>query len=221
MFVDPKVIDYFTKEVILVKTDAEKDTLTARAYHVSGYPTLVLVDKAGKEIDRIVGYLPPEELMKTVTDYRNGIGTLEDLLNKSKQKPDRGLAFQIADKYKYRGGDTEAEIWYQKVIVAGQPTDSLSGESRMALADMYRRGKNYDRAIKAYQAIMTDFSGKPTAEGAEIYTAITLKSKGDTLGAIKAFQGFVEHFPKSEDVEYATKQIDKLKNPAPKPAESH
>jgi tetratricopeptide (TPR) repeat protein len=171
----------------------------------------VLVNKAGEEIDRIVGYLPPEEFVQKIDDYQNGVGTLDDLLSQADTLVDRELFIEIADKYKYRGGMEEAKLWFQRVIDEGDAKDSLSGESRMSLADMLRRAKEYEKARSAFSKIKKDFKGTMFSEAAEIWTAIVYRQEGDTAQAIKAFEGFVKNYPQSEDVEYATEQIKKLK----------
>lgn len=211
VMVDTSVIGFFKNEMVLLKVNAEQDTALAKQYFVSGYPTVVLTDKNGEEIDRIVGYLDAAEFLKTLRDYKNGIGTLDDLLKRADSSTDRTLFFEIADKCKYRGKYDEATTWFQRVIGAGEPTDSLSGESRLSLADMLRRAKNYDGALAAYDTIRNDFKGTIFAEGAEIWKAIVYGKKGDTTAAIAAFEGFVKNYPESEDVEYANEQIKKLK----------
>ena len=196
--------------MILAKFNAEIDTSVAQQYHVSAYPTVVMIDKNGDEVDRIVGYLETDEFLKTLNDYQRGIGTLPDLLNRAQTETDRSLYFEIADKYKYRGAPEQAEEWYGKVVAAGEPTDSLSGEARMALADMERRAKNYDKALDDFKAIMTDFSGKQPATDAEIWMAIVYRLKGDTAAAISGFEQYIADHPESEDTGYARSQIAKL-----------
>jgi tetratricopeptide (TPR) repeat protein len=213
VFVEPKVIDYFTNDMLLAKVNGDLDTVVARKYAVSGFPTAIMLAPDGKEVDRIVGYAPPEEYLKTLVDYKNGIGTLDNLLAIAKDSTDRMLYYNIADKYKYRGGSEQAAEWFAKVIAAGAPTDSLAGESRMALADLQRRAKKYDDALASFVAIEKEFTGLMFAEQASVWQAIVYRQKGDTTAAIGAFEKFVESYPKSEDVEYAKKQIDKLKTP--------
>ncbi len=211
---DSAVIDYFATKVVLAKIDAEKDSALTKAYHVSGYPTLVLTDSEGTEIDRIIGYLEPAEFIERLDNYQNGIGTLDDLLSRADTLVDRELFYEIAEKFKYRGGDTEAIEWFQRVIDEGEPTDSLSGESRMGLADMYRRAKDYDKAGSAFSDIMKDFEGTMFAESAEIWRAIVYRQKGDTAQAITAFKDFLKHYPESEDTGYVIGQIEKLEGKA-------
>lgn len=211
VFAKPKAIDFFSNKVILAKVDAEKDTIPAQKYKISGYPTSVLMDKQGKEIDRIIGYLPADEYIQTVEDYANGIGTLDDMLHTAEQGSDRALFYDIGTKYKYSGRSKEAETWFNKVIASGQPTDSMSGESRIAIADMYRRAEEYDHSLASFEQIASDFKTGMFAETADIYRGIVLKAKGDTASAIAAFEEFTVKYPESEDVEYANEQIDKLK----------
>jgi len=211
VYTDPTVIEFFKTDMILAKVNAEQDTILARQFNISGYPTLVLTNSAGEEIDRIIGYMPAPELLQTLKDYQNGIGTLSDLLAKVETSPDRTLYFEIADKYKYRGGAEDAVIWYQKVIDEGDMKDSLSGESRMSLADMFRRNKEYDKALGSFTEIMKDFKGSMLAQDAEIWKAIVYRQMDDTTKAIAAFEGFIKNYPESEDVEYAQSQIEKLK----------
>lgn len=211
MFVDPMAIEYFTNEVVLLKVNAEQDTLLAAEHHISGYPTAVLLDGTGEEIDRIVGYREPEEYIQILSDYRKGIGVLADLLNRAETEEDRLLYFEIADKYKYRGASDEAVTWFEKVIEAGEPLDSLSGQSRGGMANMWYRAKDYERAIASYKAIIADFRTGAVAEDAEIWIPVVHKKKGDTTLAIEGFAAFARNHPESEDAEYALKQIKKLK----------
>lgn len=215
VLVDSAAIDFFDNEMLLVKTNAEEDTALANEYNVRGFPTLVMIDAQGNEVDRLVGYLPTEDFLKTFRDYAQGIGTLEDLVNRAEalEEPDRDLYWQIADKYKYRGQGDSAVVWFEQVIEAGDPLDSLSGEARLALADDLRRSDQYDEAIAAFKAIARDFEGQPTAEEAQVWVAITTKAKGDTTKALELFRGFIEEHPESRLTQYCQGQIDKITAP--------
>lgn len=210
MFVDPMAVKFFTEEVILLKVNAEVDTMLAAKHHVSGYPTAVLLDGKGEEIDRIIGYLEPDEYVQILIDYREGIGTLANLLSRAGTEVDRSLYFEIADKYKYRGGPEEAAVWFEKVIEAGQPFDSMSGEARGGMANMWYRAKEYDRAIASYKAMVADFKTGPVVESAEIWMPVIHRKMGDTALAIEGFAAFAEKYPETEDAEYSLKQIKKL-----------
>ena len=245
---DQKAIDFLAKDVVFAKINAEVDTNVSKAYKIMGFPTFLLTDANGQEIERIAGYLATDDFIKTVNDYRNGIGTLGALLEKSKEGTDRNLYFEIANKYKYRGDTKSAKDWFDKIVASGEKNDSLAGETYMAIGDMYRRDKNNEQAMAVYQQVVKEFVGTPfegqgmlyvghthrrlnefdkalaiynevrakykgaafEQEG-EIYCVIAYRDMGDTTQAVSAFVAFLEHWPNSEDVEYANEQISKLR----------
>lgn len=211
MFINDTAIDFFTNRMILAKVHAEKDTVTSNRYHAKAYPTSILLKKNGDEVDRIVGYAPTQEFLKTLVDYTNGIGTLENLLARANQETDRTLYLQIADKYKYRGNGPDAQTWYTKIIESGDPLDSLSGEARMAFADFLSRDKEYAKALDAYQKISEEFKTNHGRD-AVLMKAIVYRKMADTTQAIAAFENYISRYPDSEDKEYAEEQIKKLKN---------
>ena len=220
MFVDPKTIAYFSSEAVLYQHNGDTDTAMARQYCISGFPTLVMLGPDGKEIDRVPGYLPTDEFIQTFRDYGKGIGTLASLEAKAADTVDRNLYLQIAEKHKYGCDKAAAATWYSKVIAAGKPKDSLSGVSRMELADMFRRAKNWDSAIFAYKQVAKDFKKTQFANDADWYTGDVYRRMKDTVKAISAFESWVAKYPKADtsDVNYTKGLIEKLKNPpAPKP----
>ena len=75
MFVDTKAIEFFSTRMLLVKVNGKVDTLSREKYKVSGYPTNILLDNKGNEIDRLIGFAATDEFLKTMTDYAQGIGT--------------------------------------------------------------------------------------------------------------------------------------------------
>jgi len=208
--VDSAVVEFFTDEMVLVKIDADQDSLLADEYGVRAYPTMVMVHKDGQEIDRAVGYFEPAEFLETLRNYRLGIGTLDDLLSQVEAEPSRQLYFDIAQKYEYRAGDEEATRWYERVVEE-DATDSLASISRISLAHLLRRSEDWDGAMQAYASIAEDFEGQVMAEDAEVWMCITHRQKGDTAAAIACFEGFAEKYPESPDAEYCQGQAAKLK----------
>lgn len=52
----------------ITKLDVDANPLTAMAYGVMSIPTLILF-RDGKPVERIVGYLPKERLLQTLSPY--------------------------------------------------------------------------------------------------------------------------------------------------------
>ena len=86
---------------VCLHVDAEKGegVELAKRYAAHGFPTLVVVDAAGDEVDRIVGYLPPEKFLAEIARIRSGEGTLPALKAKVDASPDDvGLVLAYAEK---------------------------------------------------------------------------------------------------------------------------
>lgn len=59
-FTDSRVIKQ-SEQFVPVKINTEEDRATARKFKASSLPTILIVTAKGERIDKIVGYLPPEQ----------------------------------------------------------------------------------------------------------------------------------------------------------------
>lgn len=63
---DPRVAKWLSERTVALKVDAEEDADLARLYRVEAYPTIVIAKADGTEIDRLIGFLGPEEFVTEV-----------------------------------------------------------------------------------------------------------------------------------------------------------
>jgi thioredoxin-like negative regulator of GroEL len=214
-YIDSSVIA-MSKDIIFAKINAEVDTLTARKYLVRGYPTIVMIDKDGAEIDRLVGYLPGPEFKETFDNYSKDINTLNYFLRKLDSGASNEIYSRLGEKYSDRGLYSEAEPYYSKIMEADPDNkDGFTIDAIMALADMRRRDKKYDEALDLFNKVKEKFPQSEKTLDADMWIALVYKTKGDTAKAIAGFEQFIKNHPQSEDTAYAQEQIQKLKNPPP------
>jgi thioredoxin-related protein len=144
---DQRVASYVNEHLVPIKIDAEKGEGVdiAKKYKVRGYPTILLVTPDGEEIDRVLGYVPPDPFLKSITDYVNGIGTIGSLRKTLAQHPDDPAAvYAVASKYAERNDYTEASEQFRHLLAI----DSANGfghreEARYIIAmAAYREDKN-------------------------------------------------------------------------------
>ena len=101
-FTDQKVIDFAKQNLISKKIDAEKGDgpKHKKKYRVRGYPTILFLDSQGAEIDRIVGYRPPEEFLSELNRIKNGDNTISEILARYKEnKHHYPTQIDLAEKY--------------------------------------------------------------------------------------------------------------------------
>jgi thiol-disulfide isomerase/thioredoxin len=134
------------KAFVNVRVDAEKGegVEIAKRYGVNSYPTLVIVDATGEEIDRISGYAPPAPFLKEIARIQSGEGTLAALKKSYAAKPD----------------DLDAGIVLAGKLAASKPAESEEmfkglGERAAAAKDRPAQAK-----VILEQAVLTLYSGK-------------------------------------------------------------
>ncbi len=218
-FSDARVSEYFNKEnYALIKINPEKDIEAENKFKVYSYPTFVIFKPDGVELDRMLGFKYPDELIKSLEDLKKGIGTLDDLLGKYKKYPETDksiekitLMFAILDKYIARADYPQALELIDRVI--GLDKDNAL---KQASAAMYQRGyiyykwKKYQQAVDALLEINKVYPGSEDAEGGYASAAYYSEKIKDPKLTLEILKGFVKNFPGSKNVERFRKRIAEL-----------
>jgi thiol:disulfide interchange protein len=66
---DPRVVSEM-KDFIAIKVDTQVRIDIESKYHINYYPTVIFLDQKGREISRHIGYLGPEDMVKTIQESR-------------------------------------------------------------------------------------------------------------------------------------------------------
>jgi tetratricopeptide (TPR) repeat protein len=133
-----KVAEFINSNLVPIKIDAEKGEgiAIAKKYGVAAYPTIIVIKANGEEIDRILGYVPAEPFLKTITDYVDGRNTISTLQADLERKPDdASLQYALGEKYQDRNDATKAAEHFQRVL-ALDPNNTLghNEEAQYAVA---------------------------------------------------------------------------------------
>ncbi len=139
--------------VVAVRLNAEKDGVElARKLGVDGYPTMVFLGPDGNEVDRIVGYLPPDRFLEQLRLIRGG-DTFAACLGRLSSDPGNWDALQRAVNGLLERSDPEAAVArieaYNRAAGEGATPMCrvLLSTARAALQDrVYRRAAKLMRA---------------------------------------------------------------------------
>lgn len=116
---DEEVAAFVNARVVPIKIDAEKGEgiAIAKKYGVTGYPTILLMHPDGEEIDRLLGYKPPDEFLTDLSNYVEGKNTMAAILAELKKKPDNTtMQYALARKYTDRNDWSGVQTAYTKVL---------------------------------------------------------------------------------------------------------
>jgi len=116
---DASVADFINGNVVPIKIDAEKGEGVgiAKKYGVRAYPTILFIRADGEEIDRLVGYVPPEPFLASAKDYVKGVNTIRQLKEDAEKNPaDPGARYALASKYASRNDMPSAVEQYRTLL---------------------------------------------------------------------------------------------------------
>jgi thiol-disulfide isomerase/thioredoxin len=169
VFTQAKVADAM-KAFVNVHVDAEKGEGVdlAKRYGVHGFPTLLVVDSAKEEIDRIVGYMPAGPFETEVRRIARGEGTLPALRARVKAAPDDlEAALSLAGKETASAPDA-ATPRFEEVRVKAHAKGDRGAESRAlrGLATLRFEARDAAGAMPMLETLVTDFAGTEAAEWA-------------------------------------------------------
>jgi len=149
------------KALINVHIDAEKGEGPdlAKRYGVHGFPSLVIVDAQGDEIDRIVGYLPPAEFKVEVERILRGDGTIVSLRKKWAESPDDfDTGFAFAGKLTSSDPSAAVDVYEKVLALPGAKEHATEAKVRFKYAAALLGAEKNDAAMAQAETLLKDFA---------------------------------------------------------------
>jgi tetratricopeptide (TPR) repeat protein len=112
-----------------IKIDAEKGSgpEIAKHFNIRGYPTIVIANSKGYEVDRIVGYLSPDSFLKELLRIKKGKNTISSLLTKFQSNPNNfNTIFNLAKKYEEKGDFASANRMIEAILAANIDSSGIA-----------------------------------------------------------------------------------------------
>jgi lipopolysaccharide biosynthesis regulator YciM len=125
-----------SKHFVSIKINTEKGEgpKLKKKYGVGGLPTLLLVDSKGEEVDRLVGFRPPDKFIAALKPIIAG-DSFAALKKRAEAKPDDiKSVLAYAKKLEERRKSAEAEKIYLRIIESKKTDAALRVEAKGRLA---------------------------------------------------------------------------------------
>jgi thioredoxin-like negative regulator of GroEL len=208
---NPQVIA-LNERFVFLRINAELDTAVANRFKIGGYPTVILLEKAGNEVDRVLGYQPAQKFVETMEGYLAGKGTLWTLEKDNREKTnDPKTIYAIGEKHLERGNFAEARAQFQRLLGVDMKNESgYADNAQFALALIHRKERSWYKAVEAFRTLITDYPESELAEDAQIYVGWLFAQAGDTSEALKSYRKFLKDYSKSTETDWVKQQIQLL-----------
>ena len=179
----------------------------AKQFGIHGYPTLLVVDGEGHEVDRIVGYRPPDVFTKEIERILSGEGTLPSLRKAVDADPEHmQAALSLAKKLL----DANASDGLSRLEALGE---KAKGKDRgveagvlVALAQLDLQSSKLDEASTKFDRVALEFGDTPAAKDATVM-ALALRARGNADPEVAlAFASKLREAAKDGKLDGATEQ---------------
>jgi thioredoxin-like negative regulator of GroEL len=217
VYTDPSVAEA-ARHWIPLKVDGElgDGPKIVERYHVVGYPTVLFLDAEGKEIDRIFGFVDAATFARTMNDYRQGRGTLEEAAQAALAHPeDLQAALDVGTRYAVRGDAQEAYRHFARIFEARARARTRPARVRQTLHAL--RAATGDRvAVRVTRTVLEDLSRQEEADALDALAAgaylilgkyLYLRGNKDYRRALQVLRTLEKTFPGSKEAKEAAYHI--------------
>lgn len=183
--------------MLCLQYDAEKGKglELAKKYNVISYPTVIILDKDGNEIDRILDYEKPSSFIKKALNYASRQGAISSIEDHLKEKPkDIEMLFKAGEKYAFRGNERKANEYLGKLIeIDPRNKKGYSDKALYTLAAyLYIRGqKNYDKAMPLLNELENQYPDSPYAKKADLERAKVYLKTNEKKKALNSLNNYL------------------------------
>lgn len=194
--------------MVTVKVNAEQGVgpQLVREYHVVGYPTVLVLDAQGQELERVFGFQGPEEFARSLRRIRYGQLSFGELFSDFAAPGAGGRVVPSAYERGFHAatrGDYETADTLLRGVVAADPTNVSGYASRamFALAKyrFLRGAQAYDQAIRELTALRARYPESPEAAWVPAQIGIAHARAGRAGDAVAAFRAMVQADPADAD----------------------
>ena len=198
-YTDQRVIEFAKKNLISKKIDAEKNNgpQQKKKYRIMGYPTILLLDSEGNEIDRIVGYRPSDEFLNELNRIKNRENTLSDLITRYKKNINNSsVKIDLAEKYILMNLPDSARSLLDNIYSYQKKKHQLDFSVSFNLSQLYYKIRSLDRSIEILDQIVE--SGVDSSDIAYFYRLLYKSKRSSDIDALLEYAELSENIDRKQ-----------------------
>ena len=211
LYVNPAVIDSLAS-FKCVSLDADRDTTICAEYDIRLYPTIVIMDPYGSEIERMVGYHSPDEFLSRLSSVRMRDALVSDMFRREEQSAnDPRFLMDLADLLRNVGTYDAACLRYERA--ANLDKDNRLGiyeEATYAMAECSLLAGEYREGGARFRSFVGSNPASERCGEAAIFAALCYQHSRDRRAAIEMLETYLRS-SRGEFSEFAAKRLADLK----------
>lgn len=167
LYADPAVVESLGA-YRCVAIDGDRDSALAREYDVRLYPTIIVMDAYGAELERIIGYCPPRDFLRRLSLIRQTDEMLADMFRlEAASENDPEFLMDFGDLLRNMGTYDAALIRYEKAAAMDKGNRlGICEEATYAMAECCMLAGEYGEAGRRFGLFAESYPGsEQSAEG--------------------------------------------------------
>ncbi|HZV11685.1 MAG TPA: hypothetical protein VFA55_00600 [Candidatus Kapabacteria bacterium] len=199
---DPNVMYFINATCLAYRINGDAIDSASKAllqyYNVQDFPTAMVTQSDGTEIDRIIGYFPPKQFLFMVENFINDTNTVGNLRRRWKADTnDLSLAYQLGQRYEFRFQLDSAMNMMRYVISHGADASLLVQRATFQLGEYHLRVFSNPNILAGF-AMRTNVDSLRRNAYHELITFYGETKQRDKL--LAAYDSVVHDYPKDADL---------------------
>jgi tetratricopeptide (TPR) repeat protein len=199
-YTNPEVLE-FIDDMIPLKLDSEngEGIEISKQYRVAVWPTIMLVDSKGHEVDRIVGFVDADSLIQTLGEYRQRINTIPFYEAYLEDHPDDAETWKIlGQKYADAARGPAAKAALTKYLeLTPDLADEEKAEALYSIGEAYYLDKAYEKGIDVFTGILEIFPESEWADRSRTRMARCYYELGRIKESVAIYKEYADRHPDS------------------------
>lgn len=192
-WVDPKVVETLSANAIVIQLDVDAKADDAARLKIKSMPTVVAFSSEGDEIDRVVGFQTPDDLIAWASGLARGETSLQRLQREAAAAPkDIKLRVSVARHHAQRGdlaAATPEYVWVWKHMLEHDP-QMIGLRHTLFAAELEAHVAAHPPSRTAFAALRDETT--PLLEGLDANTLADWFSLNQMLGEQAASLAFYD-----------------------------
>lgn len=172
-------------------------------YKLTAFPTILILNSEGKELERIVDDIDEEKIKKTLEQIKSGKREVDELAKKADANPkDIDLVFNVCMSYIFKADREKAKKYCEKVLKADEKNQKgYASQVLLSLGKyLYFRGlKDYDLAAAHLEQVIKLFPESKEAKSAFIFLISSYIKSGKEGVAVMKLRETIKKNPNSKE----------------------